>query len=546
MHIINEYIVKNSFSVLTADKKRPDQAEIKYFLKIMKDLGISQREYNRYLKELEKSKEKLLKKNTKNENLEILSYMMISGYSNNISPSEKKLEIIKYFCSMISFDERIIIGFVRSNKKLDFSKNSKELSKWILNILTLGYQTVENGNEISKYIATQISKEGIDEIQMLYISYRLGISVALSGPPGVGKTESVIELSKIINTPLFTKVCSSRTTESHIIAHPILMEQNSVTVTGYQDGPLCMAMKSPGIFYGDEYNLLKEDVQKRMNSAFDSRKYIDRNDGSVVSANDGFIAIISYNPSENLGQRDLEDSVADRFIHYHYGNWMSDLKAYISCVKSSKDKKISSYKYEAFGINLELRGITPNGKFLYQKENKWYDFFSKKESNDLPHYRYYSLKTDHLNSDKKENIKRIQKLSDNSFEFIELARMFSKFTEIINELATNGKSPLLKKIGLGDYSKDNLELLTVHKSSTRIITSALSIYEYLKKNGFNKYLAQSFSTSIIINQICYGSYRERNMKDLSNLEFLETIAQSLYLYSDGTVYNTKFIKEKVL
>ena len=43
-----------------------------------------------------------------------------------------------------------------------------------------------------------------------------------------------------------------------------------------------------------------------------------RNDGVQVRAKKGFTAVVSYNPSNNLAMRDLEDSVADRFIHYHY------------------------------------------------------------------------------------------------------------------------------------------------------------------------------------------------------------------------------------
>ncbi len=43
------------------------------------------------------------------------------------------------------------------------------------------------------------------------------------------------------------------------------------------------------IFYGDEFNLLKEDVQKRMNSAFDERRFIDRSDGGQIKALPGFL-----------------------------------------------------------------------------------------------------------------------------------------------------------------------------------------------------------------------------------------------------------------
>lgn len=110
------------------------------------------------------------------------------------------------------------------------------------------------------YIANQITVEGIDELQRLLMARSLGIHAALDGPPGVGKTKSVIETAKILGLDLFTKTCSGRTTESHIISHPVLTMQDGASVTSHINGPLTLAMESPGIFYGDEFNLLKEDV----------------------------------------------------------------------------------------------------------------------------------------------------------------------------------------------------------------------------------------------------------------------------------------------
>ncbi len=74
----------------------------------------------------------------------------------------------------------------------------------------------------------------------------------------------------------------------------------------------------------------------------------------------------------------------------------------------------------------------------------------------------------------------------------------------MNELATTGRSPILDKLGLDNINKqEEMELLTVHKTSTRIQVVALLHYQYLCSKGWHKYLAQSYATNIIINQITY-------------------------------------------
>ncbi len=265
-------------------------------------------------------------------------------------------------------------------------------------------------------------------------------------------------------------------------------------------------MITPGIFYGDEYNLLKEDVQKRMNSAFDDRRSIDRNDGAVIKALPGFFPVISYNPSSSM--KDLEESVADRFVHFTYKEWPGDLRAYISLKKADPEQDIS---YSDFGIVLEERGMSTSGDFYLKvkdgNESYWIDFFSKKKMDfKRPEFVYLCHKIKNFNDDDIAKNQTIKNLSEGCYSQIELSRLFARFTELINDLALTGKSPMLTKLGLDEMNKkDDLELLEVHKCSTRIISAALKHYNYFLNKGWNIYLAQSYSTGLIINQMCYGS-----------------------------------------
>ncbi|MCB1316820.1 MAG: MoxR family ATPase, partial [Leptospiraceae bacterium] len=265
--------------------------------------------------------------------------------------------------------------------------------------MTRSHHSLQQLDSTDFYIANQLTAEGLDELQRMLLLYRHGLHTALDGPPGVGKTRAIIEVAQILNVPLFTKNCSSRTTESHIISYPSLTVKDGASVTIQISGPLIRALHTPGIFYGDEFNLLKEDVQKRLNSAFDERRAIDRSDGRLIRAKPGFWGVISYNPTQNLAIQDLEDSVADRFVHLQFERWNSDFKAYISACKASNNGRSPEARRHDFGIDLEERGIDPQTLQFYRRVSDqdgsmaWQDFFTGKSISTKPAYTYLSRRT---------------------------------------------------------------------------------------------------------------------------------------------------------
>lgn len=403
----------------------------------------------------------------------------------------------------------------------------------------------------SLYIANQITGEGLDEIQRLLMARKLGCNAAIDGPPGVGKTYCVLEISKILGQQLFTKTCSSRTTESQIISFPVLSAKNGSSVTRYMNGPLCLAMDAPGIFYGDEFNLLKEDVQKRLNSAFDERRNIDRMDGRQIEAKNGFWVVISYNPTESLVSRDLEDSVADRFIHLHYRRWEPDFKAYVSTVKARGITSLSA-KDNPFGIRFETRGVGENQEFYTLRtvsgKKIWCDFFTGKPISGGPEYTYlvYDTTSIFARGDKKLR-ESLDSLDKQAFGEIELARVLARYTDLMASLSRTGESPLLKKIGLGDLKeKEDLELISIHESSARIEMAAMKHYRYLIDRGWNRYLAQAYAVRLVLDQICYGQYRERKLRETTVYDLAVTVAKNMRLLLDNTNYNTEFITKKLL
>jgi hypothetical protein len=394
------------------------------------------------------------------------------------------------------------------------------------------------------FIANQVTPEGLDELQRLLLACRLGVHAAIDGPPGVGKTKSVIEVAKILNRTLYTKACSSRTTESHIISYPVLTGQNGVSVTSHVNGPLCQAMEEPGVFYGDEFNLLKEDVQKRLNSAFDERRSIDRNDGVQVRAADGFWAAISYNPTQNLVSRDLEDSVADRFVHFHYRRWPADFKAYVAACTAAGADPLADRESSQYGIELEWRGVEGGASFFRGERDgaslKWFEFFTGKPAQSAPPfvYRVYDpAGATRASGDSRD----LQNLAAQSFSPTELGRMIARFTETLHELSRTGKSPLLKKIGMGNLlENEDLDILSLHESSARIEIAAMKHYHELLSRGCNRYLAQSYAVRLVIDQACYGQYRDRRLRNSTAHALVMRVARAMRLLSDNNRFNTNF------
>ncbi len=402
------------------------------------------------------------------------------------------------------------------------------------------------------YIANQVTYEGLDELQRLMLASHLGIHAAIDGPPGTGKTQSVIQMAKILDMDLYTKTCSSRTVESHIISYPVLRVEEGASVTDQMSGPLVMAMEKPGIFYGDEFNLLKEDVQKRLNSAFDDRRYIDRNDGLQVRAKKGFWAVISYNPTENIVSRDLEDSVADRFIHFNFTRWSPDFKAYVSSCRARGVQPLEDNDETGFGLELGWRGISRGAKFftgeMQDGKLTWKDFFTGKKNVETPEfiYRVYDRVSMLKNMDTSKK-KGLENLSASAFKEVDLARMVARFTDLLHSLAETGTSPLLEKIGMKKLLEDeDFELLTIHRSSARIEIAALQHYRLLISKGFNRYLAQSYAVKLIIDQVCYGQYRLRKLRQDPVHKIVTQIARGMQLMAESQSYNTSMITRSLL
>lgn len=543
-------ILKNIFSLLIKDQPKIlfQRASLQ---NIVKYYSIEKDELTEIYNLWKEEQGEIYLSNTVEENKHILSFIIsaLLSDSNIAKASIQALYVLSEKAGVKAVSVRNILTDAASfRQENDIKKRSDAVRSCLEKknspeSISISDKNSEFENNNDFYIANQISPEGIDEIQRLLIAAKLGINVALDGPPGVGKTRAIIEISRILNKNLYTRTCSSRTTESHIISFPVLSVQEGASVTTHVNGPLASAMEEGCIFYGDEFNLLKEDVQKRLNSAFDERKSIDRNDGIQVKARKGFWAAISYNPSQSLVVRDLEDSVADRFIHFHFKRWDPDFKAFVSLNKASALNPLEQNNSNSHGINLGWRGIHGD-TFLAATEVsgslKWYDYFTGKAFNKKPDYIYRVHDNDSvLGKLTPDKYSGLQSLESKIVAPEKLSRLISRFTDMLHSLSTTGKSNMLSKIGFSNIMKDeDLEILSLHESSTRIEIAALQHYNYLKQMGLNSYLAQTYAVNLIIDQICYGQYRDKKLRDTTAYNLVLDLAKGMRLFSNNTKFKT--------
>jgi hypothetical protein len=407
--------------------------------------------------------------------------------------------------------------------------------------------------EIRDYIASQITPEGMDELQRLTLAYILGYNVALDGPPGVGKTQSVIAFGKLVNKNVFEKGCSEDTTENQIIGFPKLIEENGATITSYENGPLTKAMEAGGFFYGDEFNLLRRDKQKRLNSAFDDRRRIQRADDVEIKAKPGFMAVIAYNPTRALSVQDLEDSVADRFLHFHYQYMSPRIEAYVGALRSAQAMGRTRPSAESYAIQLEKRALVLrvlNGKlaarfYIYDPgSSKWFDVFSKKApeldidvaqnnlSKDQLVSIYYAAKqqqTLHVNSKPIPQGKEIEVLLK---DFSLKATGFFNIIRQMTEIGAAGLPPAIKSAYSGIAEAGQL---VVHLPSLRVQSAALSHIDMLIQMGMDYNFARQYAGSLLVDQICFGKYRDRKNGEFTNYEIVSVIASSFGLLSNDLV-----------
>ena len=364
------------------------------------------------------------------------------------------------------------------------------------------------------YVANQITPEGLDEVQRLLLQYSLGQHTALSGPPGVGKTELVENLPALLGKSLFETTCDELMIEGPLIGFPGLTGSNGSTITKWELGIVSKAMVEGGIAYLDEFDQLSGTVQKRLNSAFDGRGKVTRGDAEEIIAKLGFFGVVSYNPSKRISKSEMEDSVADRFVHLKFDYMPQDLEAALMI-----DGTEGFYYLRGEGLITE-RGVIKGDKLTFVKRDptsqNWIDFFTEKQVTNIEGLIQYSAFPKAFTTEKVATEYTNQwKLALKMAEFVGIVRGFS-------ETGTNQLDEPVKEYlkGIGEVTS-----VPLHQPSLRIERAAMSQYGALVKMGMAKIEAQAHATRVVVDQTCYGKYGLRPLGKATTQKAVESLGE---------------------
>jgi nitric oxide reductase NorQ protein len=133
----------------------------------------------------------------------------------------------------------------------------------------------------------------------------------LKGPTGCGKTRFVEYMAFRLQRPLITVACHEDLFASDLIGRYLLIDDETV----WMDGPLTQAVRTGAICYLDEIVEARKDTTVVIHPLTDNRRTlsVDKKN-EIITADPGFMMVISYNPGYQSVLKDLKQSTRQRFI----------------------------------------------------------------------------------------------------------------------------------------------------------------------------------------------------------------------------------------
>lgn len=185
-----------------------------------------------------------------------------------------------------------------------------------------------------------------DEIALFEAAQHYRLPILLKGPTGCGKTRFVEYMAWRINQDvpindrpdpeLITVSCHDDLTASDLVGRFLLDGKSTV----WQDGPLTRAVRTGAICYLDEIVEARKDTTVLIHSLTDHRRIlpIDKTN-EMLTAQDNFLLVISYNPGYQSILKDLKQSTRQRFISLVFDYPPKDTEAEIIAHESGVDSE---------------------------------------------------------------------------------------------------------------------------------------------------------------------------------------------------------------
>jgi nitric oxide reductase NorQ protein len=191
-----------------------------------------------------------------------------------------------------------------------------------------------------------------DEVEIFLAAYEQRLPILLKGPTGCGKTRFVEYMAhrlyrgdqsdtarQAVDVPLQTVACHEDLSATDLVGRFLL--QSDATV--WQDGPLSRAVKQGAICYLDEIVEARKDSTVLIHALTDHRRILPvEKMGTILSAHENFLLVISYNPGYQNVLKDLKPSTRQRFIAIDFDYPEPDKEATIIAHESGVDISLAS------------------------------------------------------------------------------------------------------------------------------------------------------------------------------------------------------------
>lgn len=145
---------------------------------------------------------------------------------------------------------------------------------------------------------------------LAHLALKTGDNVLLMGPKGLGKSYLVHQYGNQINKKVYTHNFTETMESIELYGHYLPNERGSMT---WMYGPGIMAMKTGGIFLGNELHRASQDVQSAMHFFADGKDVahvtLPKEDHETVTPNPAYQVVCTMN---GLAE-DIGEALADRF-----------------------------------------------------------------------------------------------------------------------------------------------------------------------------------------------------------------------------------------
>ncbi|MCP5021392.1 MAG: CbbQ/NirQ/NorQ/GpvN family protein [bacterium] len=176
------------------------------------------------------------------------------------------------------------------------------------------------------------------EVDLFERCYSQRLPLMLKGPTGCGKTRFVEHMAARLGKPLITVPCHDDTSAADLLGRWLVKGGDTV----WQDGPVTRAVREGAILYLDEIAEARPDVVVAIHPLTDHRRhlFVDRR-GEELTATDGFMLVVSFNPGYQRGWKELKPSTRQRFVAASFDYPAPDLEASILANETDCDEKVA-------------------------------------------------------------------------------------------------------------------------------------------------------------------------------------------------------------